>query len=61
MQLSLIDLDHWLPGNELATRAKKVRFSISLSCSNPLLNVFSFRVRMFQRTLKISLPVKTRY
>ena len=56
MQLSLIDLDHWLPGKDLVTRAKKVQFSTGLSCSNLLLNIFSVRIRMFQRILEIPLP-----
>ena len=34
-QLSLIDLDNWLPGNALAARAERVRFQIRLICSNP--------------------------
>ena len=36
MQLSLVDLDHWLPGNDLVTRAKKVQFSDEFELFEPI-------------------------
>ena len=36
MQLSLIDLDHWLPGKDLVTRAKRVQFSTEFELFEPV-------------------------
>ena len=36
MQLSLMDLDHWLPGKDLVTRAKKARFSSRFEFFQPV-------------------------
>ena len=58
-QLSLIDLDSWLPGDGLVARAKKVRLSDKIDLFEPIVQCIFFRVRMFQRTLVNSLPLKT--
>ena len=36
LQLSLIDLDSWLPGKDLITRAKKVRFGNNFGIFQPV-------------------------
>ena len=59
MQLSLMDLDHWLPGKDLVTRAKKVRFLLTLISFSQSLNVFSVRVRIFSRALNLYPPKKS--
>ena len=46
--MSLVKLENWLPRRGQVTRAKRVRFRIGWSFSNPGLNACSFRVRIFQ-------------
>ena len=38
MQLSLIDLDHLLPGKDLVTRAKRVQLSTEFELFEPIVN-----------------------